>query len=73
MSGAPFDRLRLSALRYAVNDEAEQYVAVMRVFTDGTAGLLSDLSAREVAERLSGQHGSTLTIESGATMPIAGP
>ncbi len=48
----PVDRLRLDALRYAVNDEAASYVAVMRVFTDGTAGLLSDLSAAEVAERL---------------------
>jgi hypothetical protein len=38
MTGAPFDRLRLAALRYAVNEEAEQYVAVMRVFTEGTAG-----------------------------------
>ena len=46
------DRLRLEALRYAVNDEAAQYIAVMRVFTDGTAGLLSDLSAAEVAARL---------------------
>ena len=49
---APVDRLRLEALRYAVNEEAATYVAVMRVFTNGTAGLLSDLSAAEVAERL---------------------
>lgn len=52
VSAAPYDRLRLTALRYAVNDESEQYVAVMRVFTAGTAGLLSDLSAREVADSL---------------------
>lgn len=63
MTGAPFDRLRLSSLRYAVNDEAEQYVAVMRVFTEGTAGLLSDLSAREVAERLNAQHGIELDVD----------
>ena len=36
VSAAPYDRLRLTALRYAVNDESEQYVAVMRVFTAGT-------------------------------------
>ena len=63
MTSAPFDRLRLSALRYAVNDEAEQYVAVMRVFTEGTAGLLSDLSAREVVERLGADHGLELDID----------
>jgi uncharacterized protein (TIGR02677 family) len=63
MSAAPFDKLRLTALRYAVNDEAEQYVAVMRVFTDGTAGLLSDLSAREVAERLDTDHGVALDVD----------
>ncbi len=60
VTAAPFDKLRLTALRYAVNDEAEQYIAVMRVFTDGTAGLLSDLSAREVAERLGAEHGLEL-------------
>jgi uncharacterized protein (TIGR02677 family) len=63
MTGAPFDRLRLAALRYAVNDEAEQYVAVMRVFTEGTAGLLSDLSAREVAERLTVDHGIEIEVD----------
>lgn len=57
MSAPPYDKLRLTALRYAVNDEAEQYIATMRVFTDGTAGLLSDLSAREVADRLGSAHG----------------
>ena len=51
---ASVERLRLEALRYALNEEAATYVAVMRVFTDGTAGLLSDLSAAEVAERLDG-------------------
>lgn len=63
MTVAPFDRIRLAALRYAVNDEAEQYVAVMRVFTDGTAGLLSDLSAREVADRLVSTHGIELDVD----------
>ncbi|PZS26488.1 MAG: TIGR02677 family protein [Pseudonocardiales bacterium] len=63
MSSAPFDRLRLVALRYAVNDEAEQYIAIMRVFTEGTAGLLSDLSAREVVERLSSEHRLELDVD----------
>ena len=63
MSQAPIDRQRLIALRYAVNDEAEQYIAVMRVFTDGTAGLLSDLSAREVADRLGSDHGVELEAD----------
>lgn len=58
---APVDRLRLlEALRHAVNEEAATYPAVMRVFTDGTAGLLSDLSAAEVAERLDGHVAPTL-------------
>ncbi|MGI8535140.1 MAG: TIGR02677 family protein [Mycobacteriales bacterium] len=63
MSPAPVDRLRLTALRYAVNDEAAHYIAVMRVFTDGTAGLLSDLSAREVGERLADQYDLELDID----------
>jgi uncharacterized protein (TIGR02677 family) len=63
VSAPPFDKLRLTALRYAVNDEAEQYIAIMRVFTDGTAGLLSDLSAREVADRLSSDHGIELDVD----------
>ncbi len=63
MSAAPYDKLRLTALRYAVNDEAEQYIATMRVFTDGTAGLLSDLSAREVADRLGSDHGWELEVD----------
>lgn len=63
MSSAPYKRLRLIALRYAVNDESEQYVAVMRVFTTGTAGLLSDLSAREVADSLRDQHGLELDVD----------
>ena len=46
------DRARLESLRYAVNDEAAQYIAIMRLFTAGTAGLLSDQSAAEVASRL---------------------
>ena len=48
----PVDRARLESLRYAVNDEAAQYIAIMRLFTAGTAGLLSDQSAAEVASRL---------------------
>ncbi|WP_169744220.1 TIGR02677 family protein [Knoellia aerolata] len=50
---APVDRVRLEALRYAVNDEAVQYVAIMRQFTSGLSGLLSDQSAAEVTTRLS--------------------
>jgi uncharacterized protein (TIGR02677 family) len=61
------DRLRLEALRYAVNDEAATYIAVMRVFTDGTAGLLSDLSAAEVAERLDGLELDVDTVDARLT------
>ena len=46
MSSAPYDRTRLSALRYAVNDEAEHYVAVMRVPTEESAGLLCQAPRR---------------------------
>ena len=57
--GAPtstrVDRLRLEALRYAVNDEAVQYVAIMRVFTGGLSGLLSDQAAAEVHAALTEQ------------------
>lgn len=63
MTSTPVDRLRLEALRYAVNEEAAQYIAVMRVFTDGTAGLLSDLSAAEVADRLAEHHGLRLEVD----------
>ncbi|MDP9436508.1 MAG: TIGR02677 family protein [Actinomycetota bacterium] len=63
MTAAPVDRLRLTALRYAVNEEAPHYIAVMRVFTDSTAGLLSDLSAREVADRLADDHGLELDVD----------
>ncbi len=50
--GKSLDRVRLEALRYAVNDEAAQYVAIMRLFTTGLSGLLSDQSAAEVTQRL---------------------
>lgn len=63
VSAAPYDKQRLTALRYAVNDEAEQDVAVMRLFTDGTASLLSDLSAREVADRLGSDHRVELEVD----------
>lgn len=46
------DRQRLQAFRYATAEEAEAYVAIMRVFTGSTSGLLSDLSATEVAAAL---------------------
>jgi len=51
----PVDRVRLEALRYAVNDESAQYIAVMRTFTGGLSGLLSDRSAAEVAATLAEQ------------------
>jgi uncharacterized protein (TIGR02677 family) len=49
------ERVTLGALRYAVNDEASGYVAIMRLFTGGISGFLSDQSAAEVAERLADQ------------------
>ncbi len=48
-------RVRLEALRYAVNEEAASYLAIMRTFTGEIAGLLSDQSAAEVATRLAAQ------------------
>lgn len=48
----PRERLTLGALRYAVNEEAGTYLAVMRLFTTGISGFLSDQSADEVTERL---------------------
>ncbi len=59
------DRHRLQAYRYAVVEEAASYVAVMRVFTDGVAGLLSDLSAAEIASVLEerGTHLDLDTVE----------
>ena len=55
-------RLRLESLRYAVNDEAVAYIAIMRTFTGTTSGLLSDQSAAEVARRLA-DHGLVLDVE----------
>ncbi len=55
MGLAHVERVRLEALRYAVNDEAASYVAIMRTFTGAISGLLSDQSAAEVAKRLAGQ------------------
>ncbi len=49
------ERLRLEALRYAVNEEAASYLAIMRTFTGALSGLLSDQSAAEVAGRLAEQ------------------
>jgi hypothetical protein len=34
-------RLRLEALRYAVNEESASYLAIMRTFTGAVTGLLS--------------------------------
>ena len=51
----PVERVRLEALRYAVNEESSTYIAVMRLFTEGLSGLLSDLSAEEIAQRLADQ------------------
>jgi uncharacterized protein (TIGR02677 family) len=49
------DRSRLEALRYATNDEAGTYLAIMRTFTGAISGLLSDQSAAEVHARLADQ------------------
>ena len=38
--------------RYAVNDEAGTYLAIMRLFTAGISGFLSDQSADEITDRL---------------------
>ncbi len=46
------ERVRLEALRYAVNEESAAYLAIMRTFTGEISGLLSDQSAAEVAQRL---------------------
>lgn len=54
-SSTPVDRVRLESLRYAVNEEAAQYVAIMRIFTLGLSGLLSDQSAAEVEAGLAEQ------------------
>src|SRR5680860_81688 len=48
----PRERQTLGALRYAVNEEGASYLAIMRLFTSGMGGFLSDQSADEVAERL---------------------
>lgn len=49
------DRVRLEALRYAVNEEAPLYIAIMRLFTGGLSGMLSDQSAAEVTAALGEQ------------------
>jgi len=49
------ERHTLGALRYAVNDEAPSYLAIMRLFTSGMSGFLSDQSSAEVTERLAEQ------------------
>ena len=36
------ERLKLAALRYAVNEESGSYIAIMRLFTSGISGFLSD-------------------------------
>jgi len=56
------ERAALGALRYAVNEEAADYLAIMRLFTGGISGFLSDLSAAEVAERLA-QDGVVLDVD----------
>lgn len=49
------DRVRLDALRYAVNEEASQYIAIMRLFTSGLSGMLSDQSAGQISAALTEQ------------------
>jgi uncharacterized protein (TIGR02677 family) len=48
----PRARQTLAALRYAIAEEAVSYLAIMRLFTDGMSGFLSDQSADEVTARL---------------------
>ncbi|MBT2521821.1 TIGR02677 family protein [Arthrobacter sp. ISL-28] len=48
----PRQRQTLGALRYAVNEDATTYLAIMRLFTSGMSGFLSDQSADDVTERL---------------------
>jgi uncharacterized protein (TIGR02677 family) len=57
------DKLRLESLRYAIRPEAETYVAIMRTFTGGISGLLSDQSAAEVRQRLMDEHGIELDLD----------
>lgn len=57
------DKLRLESLRYATRPEAETYVAIMRTFTGGISGLLSDQSAVEVRQRLIDEHGIELDLD----------
>jgi uncharacterized protein (TIGR02677 family) len=57
------DRQRLQAYRYVTGEEAASYLAVMRVFTGSTSGLLSDLSASEVAAALE-EAGAPLDVDS---------
>ncbi|GAA3623678.1 hypothetical protein GCM10022236_27570 [Microlunatus ginsengisoli] len=51
----PRERHTLGALRYAVNEEAASYLAIMGLFTTGMSGFLSDQSADEVTDRLAEQ------------------
>ncbi|MFK0005068.1 hypothetical protein [Paenarthrobacter sp. NPDC090522] len=54
MTGESIDprlRQKLGALRYAVNEDATTYSAIMRLFTSGMSGLMSDQSADEGTER----------------------
>lgn len=48
----PDERQTLGALRYAVNEEAGTYLAIMRLFTSGMSGFLSDQSAEEIVDKL---------------------
>jgi uncharacterized protein (TIGR02677 family) len=57
------DKLRLESLRYATRPEAETYVAIMRTFTGGISGLLSDQSAAEVRQRLFDEHHIELDLD----------
>ncbi len=48
----PRQRQTLGALRYAVNDDATTYPAIMRLITSGMSGFLSDQSADDENEPL---------------------
>ena len=59
----PHERHTLGALRYAVNEEAASYLAIMRMFTAGMSGLLSDQSAAEVAAAARPEQGLELDVD----------
>lgn len=59
-SGTPVtDKIRLDLYRYVTAEHADDYIAIMRLFT---STMLADLSSAEVAERLAG-HVDKLSLD----------